>query len=560
MMVFKRTALWVIAGMSLMAQSPKGLLKLIPAGCEHVELTWTPAASEAAYKATMTGIDSQPDMIGLAGKTHLSVKDLAPGPVAIAVWGTPEAKEGEAVAPAGEVVVVPVKDARAFAQKLHAKPAGALQTYTWGAPGDAKVRYFAIRGDFALISASKTLLEDTLKQQGGLEAEFEPLMPWISHRDTVMVVTASGTARAMAKMEASLHSEASPNPAQAFIGQELQGWATKAKASVHHLAMALDFPASGVVRLSGRAFFSPVSALAKEAALSPVPAKPLLGVMPEGTYAMAMGGRYPEALNVFEQIGLQDPSLTEAQRAEMKAMMEKSHGLVDTFTFRMDTPAEGLPLFSGISTFMRVKNLEAWLAATKAQGDAAVARLGEAMSVEYGQLDGRPTITTRVDLAAITKGKVAPEQAGMFSALLFGGRMVTTQAAVDDHNIVMVFGDKDLARKAMTQVKQGPAFTGLGALETHLPEGARFGIYFQPKGIQSLIQRITSTLGMPNRAASSVPDVPPMGGVFTMDESGLQFTGVAKAETVMAFKQVFDGLGASKPGGKTAPSPSKKTK
>ncbi len=553
MTLFYRSVGFLAVGASLMAQSPKALLKLIPTTAEHVELTWNPATAEAAYRAALTGVDTHPNLMGLDGKVHVNVKDLAPGPVAVAFW--PKVSVGtESASPQPEVVFVPIKDAKAFAAHLNAKAEGGVQQYSWTGANGAESRYLAFRGPYALISRSKALIQDTMKVEGGLDTELESMLPWLTARATAVVITASGTTKGLADIASGLDPKGPPSPAKAFLGEQLRGWVTKAQASIHHIAVALDFPEPGTVRVTGRAFFSPGSVLSKEAADASAPPAVLMGALPEAPFALALGGGYPEAFNFMSQMALQDPELTDAQRADYKAVLEKDAGLTESFSLSVEPPVEGQPFFSGISTYRRIKDIPAWLAAAKAQEDFARARMGEGMTVEHGTFEGRPTIITSVDLNTMAKGKLPPEQMGMFSALLFGGnRMVTSQAVLDDHNVIMVFGGKDRLEAAIAKAKQGPAFKGLGKTNALLPEGARFGIYAHPKGLETLYTTVTTTLGLPpGKQGAPLPSVPPLGGVLTLDPGGMQFTGVAKTETLVAFKSLFSNVGEAIPGKKPA--------
>ena len=139
----------------------------------------------------------------------------------------------------------------------------------------------------------------------------------------------------------------------------------------------------------------------------------------------------------------------------------------------------------------------------------------------------------------------------MFTSLIFGGSQVTfSQMAVDEHTILMVLGGRDLLNKVAVKMTAGRALAsqpGIRQVNAALPEGGRFAIYVDAAGFQELVSNIMASMGQSGPVVKlDRKGLLPLGGVITLDENGIQFTGLARQETLKAFAEVgkaFPGKG-----------------
>lgn len=560
MAAFLRPFVLGTAALSMAAQSPEALLKAIPATAAHVEFTWRPVEAEARYKATLSVLDPKGTLLGLETKAHVGLKDLARGPVAVATFP----REGQAPAPGAkesswDVLFLPVKDAAAFSTRVAARKEGDLRTYRWqGAQGE-QVRYLAFRGGYAIVAARKALLQQVLKGGPGLNGELADLLPWMTTQDSLVVLTSGGTSQALEGFKEGIGKAAEAkgpaNPAAIFLGPRMTAWAEEAQASVRHMAMALDLHEEGAVRLTLKAFFKPGSPMAKQAAESaPMEGSTLAG-LPEGPFALAMGGQWPAFMDTVGQVGLDSPVLQPEDREALKAAMELQAGQVSSIAFSLGVPQPGRPFLSGLQTVTRVKDQAAWLKGVELQQDRMAARLGGVYTVQRFQVEGRAGHTLSMDLAGISGDKLPPAQVSMMGALLFGGsRMTLSQVAVDDHTFLAVFGDEGAVRAAQARWKSGGKLAdGVAMQDLHarFPKGARFGFFVHPKGLQDLVQGVMGAFGQAKEAGPDLGAVAPVGGVLTVDDGGVQFTGIATTESLRAFGAIFK---AFEPKGKPKPS------
>jgi hypothetical protein len=570
-MSYSRIGLAILVMAPLVAQSPKDVLKWIPATAEQLEMTWDPANSEARYHKAMADLDPTGNLMGLESKTHVTVSDLSSGAVVVATFPAPEAQDAKPKLnakgkvkkePSWEVCFLPVKDPAPFKAKHKVKADGAYFRYGWTGAEGQENRWVVFKEGLAIISARKALLDQVLKGGPALDAELEPLYPWMKSYVSVNVLTAAGSTSflraAMKGFQDGLAARGG-DESTAKLMAPMQEWMKKAQFSIRHMALGLDVMEGGTLRVSGKAFYKAGSPLALEAAEPSTLKGSPLGALPDGPFAMAMGGQWPDVFDVFQTAALQDPSLTPAKQKELQGILEKGKGLVEGTAFCISHSASGDPFLSGVTTLTTVKDSAAWFKWIEAQDPFTEARWKTAFHVEYGTLNGRPTRTMTMDPGVFAQGKVPPAQVTMFSALLFGGtRMTLSYSALDDHTVLMVFGGKELLEKAATRIKQAKPLVmsaGMEKLQALLPAQARFGIYLQPKGFQDWFSSITAAIGIPSSPAQSNVDAPPLGGVITVDPSGMTFTGAATQETLVAFKTVFKSIGEAFPSkGKDAPS------
>lgn len=554
-MRFRSTPFLALAA-GLVAQSPSELLKLVPRTAASMELTWRPAEAEARYFKAMGTLDAEGTMIGLPSKVHLEAKNLAPGPVAVVsfeapVKAAPAKPKGEgAPEPSWTVIYVPAKDPLALARTLGAKPQGAFQRYQWKNGEATETRYLAFKGGYALIAERKALLEQTLKATEGIDGELADLLPWLQRHDTVVVATEGSIQHAIngfvrgVETGAQGKGQAGANAqVQAFLVEKFKGWADKLRFSVRGAALALDCKEGEGLVMTGRAFLKGGSPLAKELAASKPPAGPLLGALPDGPFALAMGGQWPGFTDAFYELALQDPSITSAQREGFLAALRKQSEQMESFAFSLEAPAKGKPFLSGFTMTMRVKDSTAWWAGVESQQALMKSRLGEAYSLEKGVLDGRPWTQVSLDPNALLQGKLPPAQVTMFTSLIFGGSQVTfSQMALDEHTILAVLGGRDLLNKVAVKVTAGRALAsqpGIRQVNAALPEGGRFAIYFDAAGFQELMGNIMASMGQPLQGSKlDRKGLLPLGGVITADEAGIQFMGLARQETLKAFAEV----------------------
>lgn len=559
-----RSTFFLALTAGLVAQSPAELLKLIPRSAASIELTWRPAEAEARYFKAMGTLDKEGSMIGLSSKVHLEAGKLAPGPVAVVSFEAPakvapaKPKAEVTTEPAWTVTYVPVKDPLALTRTLNAKPQGALQRYQWKKGDGTETRFLAFKGGYALIAERKALLEQTLKATEGIEGELADLLPWLQGHDTVVVATEATIQQAIHGFVQGVEAGAQgKGPAgvnaqsQAFLVGKLKGWAEKLRFSLRGAAVALDCKEGEGLLMTGRAFLKGGSPLAREIADSHAPAGPLLGALPDGPFALGMGGQWPGFTDLFYELALQDPSISSPQREGLLAALRKQSEQVESIALSLEAPAKGKPFLSGFVMTTCVKDSAAWWAGVESQQALMKGRLGEAYSIEKGVLDGRPWSQVSLDPNALLQGKLPPAQVTMFTSLIFGGSQVTfSQMAVDEHTILMVLGGHELLNKVAVKVTAGRNLAsqpGIRQVNAALPEGGRFAIYVDAAGFQELLGNIMASMGQPGPVAKlDRKGLLPLGGVITLDDKGIQFTGLARQETLKAFAEVgkaFPGKG-----------------
>jgi hypothetical protein len=542
------------------APAPLAVLKLIPDSASGVELTWRLAESSERFRKATAALGGKSELTNIEASAHVSPEDLAPGTVAEAYFPDlkpkPKAKkqEGEdagpeAKAPSRKVLYIPVKNAKALGAKLKAKAAGAVQRYQWKVDEEVQVRYLAIRSGYALVAEDKAVLEMALKAGPSLEAELAPLGPWMLEHDVVVMATEKAVQRNLDELiqdgEGKSGQPGAPGAAIAGLFKDL---AKKARASVHHAGFGLDLPKEGHLRIVGRAFFKPSSPLAADAAgLPSLPGHPL-GAMPEGPYALAMGGQWPLSMGFFEKMATQYPGLEPKEQERMASLMAKVNDQVLRSSFTMRAPKGSEPFLQGITGVSELKDGKAWMEAMKQQQAWSQEHLKGLSTCQEGVLPELPSLTVSMDLGKLVGDKLPPAQVAMAGALLFGGnRMQISYALVDGHTAAYVFGDKDVLKAQVAEVQKRKALSatkGIQGADAMLPKDSRFVLYVDPRGVQQLVNAVMKAF---TGKASELPEVAetlPLAAALSMDPGGIQVSGSARPESIEAAGKAFGAVTA----------------
>ena len=547
------------------------VLRLFPASAKSLTLTWNLAESDARYLKSVEGTGTRDGLVELDALAHLETSDLAEGTIALARFEpvretkpNPSAKASAGDGDAWSVLAVPVKSAASIQKLVHAQAAGSAQggklsdakilKYRWKVDGAFETRFLAFRNGFALISRRRALLESVLKDGAaapmGLEAEFAPLKAWMLTQDSVITVTERYTAKTLEDFFSTKGKGGSSAKLMASFFRDL---GVKAKASVHHVALGLKFPDQGGLAITARAFFREGSPLASEgAALTPIQGHPL-GALPEGPYAMAMGGQWPNFTRLMENLGGTLPNLKPEEQAALKELSRQAEAPVDRMAFAWQASKAGDPLFQGLSAVLELKDGSAWMQAMKLRANWLDEHLNGACTFEEnilpdGAAPGGASFMVGSDLNVMTGGKVPPAQMAMIGGLLFGGpKLKVSYALLDEHRALCVFGDSVALRRMVTKVAEGKPLAAsrpVQKADAMLPKDARLSMYLDPKGVRDLVGAVVEAF-LPQKGAT-LPDpgaVTPLAGAFSMDAQGLQFSGVASSEALAAIAQVFTGVG-----------------
>ena len=525
------------------------VLHLVPATATAVELTWKLAESDARYRAALAPLGEKSGLVDLEGRAHLNLEDLAPGPVVEAHFeapgGTKRTSKVARTTTEWKLLMVPVRSAKQLAAKLQAEVDGPLQHYRWKAGKDEQERFLAFRGGYALISEHREVLDLALKPGPSLESELAPLAPWMLAHDTVAVATEQTVRRALESAFRSGDGRKQPGmaPFKALI--------EKARASVSHAALALDLPHDGSLRLTGRAFFKADNPLAIDAAALPPLSGHPLGRLPEGPYALAMGGHWPLPLSLFQQAAGRYPSLDAKTQEEAAALAMRLNELQRSMAFRLRAPRTGEPLLLGLSGTAVLKDGQAWMAAMREQQAWFQAHLSGVFSFQEAVLADLPSITVNIDLAKLAEGKVPPAQLARFGNPLFGGNQFSiSYAVVDGTTLAYTIGDREALKALVSEVRQSKplaATKGIQAADALVPPDSRFLIYVDPSGFRTVSTRVIQALTGKAPDPAALEEVLPLVGAISMDPAGFQVCGGAHPKSLEAMARVFSGTSKAFP-------------
>lgn len=540
-----RHLLFLFAALSpLRAAGPLDVLKLVPASAESVELTWKPAEATARYQAALSFLDKKDEMVDLGKIGHLSLQDLAPGPVAIAkfeVSAQPRKPKAKVERTEVSVGIFPLKDAKALLGRVKARKVGTQWTYEWAEAGKKEKRYLALKGEHAFISEDKATLEKALQPGLNLEAEGALLQDWMLRQDSVLLIPEKAT---LSLLTSTKDSEARPKAKVPMAGL-LDELAAKARTSVHHVAIGLQLPSNGGMLLQARAFFKPGSTWAKEAGTHEAPSSHPLGLLPEGPFALAMGGEWPRALDVFNRMAMEGPWLSGEDRKVFGQMLDRNQAQVQRMAFVFRAPKPGEPFLQGFNSILEVKDAKVWMAASREHIAWIGERLKGAYALQPDCLPEVPSHTLQLDLAKLTASETPNPQLLFMGSMLFGGNQCRiSYGQLDEHHVLCVVGNGEVLKGFLDQVRSQPQLTqraAIQAVDAQLPKSANFAIYLDPLGLRDLVSLVMQgILGKPIDLPKAIIAVPPMAGAISMDAQGIQFSGFAPAESLQALVQLLD--------------------
>jgi hypothetical protein len=536
-------------------QAPTAAFKLIPASATEVEFTWRLEESNKRFLAATASLGTKSDLVNLEGRAHLSLADLATGAVVDVHFENPKvAAKGAKPLPKARrwsVLMVPVKDGKRLAARLQAKATGSVQRYEWTTEQGPQERFLAFRGGYAFVAEGRDMLELALKPGPSLEAELKPLATWLTAHDTVLLVTERTVHRAI---EEALMEHPSKAASPALSAGPFKELGELARTSVRHAALALDVPEDGSLRFTARAFFRPHSPLAaKAASLPPLQGHPL-GGLPDGPYALALGGRWPLPMAFFEKVAGQYPGLDPKDREQLVGLMAKVQEQQLGMAARFRGTAKGEPLLQGLTGLVELKDGQAWLAAVKQQLAWCQEHFKGVYTYQEGVLPDLPSLTVSIDFGRLAGGKELPPQVGMVAGMLLGGMQLTiSQALVDGHEAVYAFGGKEALRRAVDEVLLHTPLAAspkLKAIDLLLPKETRFSLYLDPSGVRAMLTTLMAAFTNKEPNLPEVADTLPLAGALAMDPGGIQFSGSARPESLEAMVKLFSGLSKAMPGQK----------
>jgi hypothetical protein len=271
---------------------------------------------------------------------------------------------------------------------------------------------------------------------------------------------------------------------------------------------------------------------------------------------MALGGHWPLPMGFYEKVAGQFPGLEPKDREHLLGLISQVQEQQLGAAVRIRGTAKGEPLLQGVSGTVELKDGQAWLAATKRQLAWCEARFQGAYGVQEGVLPELPSFTVTFDFSRLLGDKPLPPQAAMVSGLLFGGtRLTISQALVEGRTAVYAFGAKEALRQAVDELLQHKPLASdrkLQSVDRMLPKDARFSLYLDPAGFRNFLSAGMVAFGNKAPGLPEVGDVPPLAGTLSMDPGGLQFTGVARVESLEAIVKVFSSLNKASAGPKAS--------
>lgn len=549
------------AGAALSAQSLKPGLSLIPAAADNVEIYPKPLEVESRGKALQNLFKDDSSFIGLESKVGVSLKDLDPGPVFIADLPKPvtDAKDGQEPAPVPFLAVIPSAHGAALLARLKAKKDQGVWSYALpaGAGGEIPRRFAIQKPGFLLIASDRKTLAAALGSKQTMADEVDaPTESWLLSHDTAILWSAGSTRTSLSGVVADLNKpKTGPEADLSSVTARFKGLAAKAQASITHLAIALDVPANGSVRVAARAFYGAGTPLAQDAAaLAPLGIHPL-DKLPQDPFFLAFGGQWPEAFNFFAS----DPDLAlaaykghplpEDLKARYGAAAKAQAEQIQSMAMLIAAPSKaGEPLMKGAVSILRVKDAAAYEAAQERMValQAEVAKAAGTpvfTSMEKDVLAGTPSFTVTVDMDKTPDAEKRPPQGAMIFGFLFGGSgMRMSYGQLDDHTWLSVFGSGEDLQWALLRAKQMAPLPEAPLLKREdelLPSGSRFSFYLDLKGVRDGAQMVASAMGRGQEPLPAVPHVPPFGVAFTCDPGGLEVRGGIQPETLAALRNLF---------------------
>lgn len=552
-------SLLILAAGAVQAQSLKEGLALLPARCNSVEVYPNPARAEQRG-SVLEGLSTKPgSFTGLKSKLGLAPSELEAGVLLVGELEQQGAKKPENAEklPTAFLAALPAAKAEALLAKLHAKKGQGSWTYHLGG-AKGELRYAAARPGFVLVSDKAWALDEAMAARENLAAELDaPLESWLMGHDAAFLVGGRELRKSLADMAESDPKKASTLP-KAFR-DHFKDLGAKAKASIIHAALGLDFPEGGALRFSGRAFYRPGSPLAQDAAASaPLGMHPLTG-LPQDAYALALGGQWPSLFNLFGSdpelafLAFGEKTLPEDAKARCLAAMKASQDQIESMACLLEPGSKSEdPLLHKTVMLYRVKDAAAYEQAAEAVA-AAQGELAKAAGMEpfttftRDILPGQPSYSSSIDLGRMG---AAPGQARMFMSMLFGGTdLKMSSAQLDGHTWLTVFGGAEDLKWALLRTKQGaglPEDPLQKRADQLLPPVSRFSLYLSPKGLRDLAQVAMAAFGR-GQALPEVKAVPPAGAVLLLDAGGVEVQAAAQPETIAAVKAFFDEMKKSAP-------------
>lgn len=564
-------ALTLTAGAALSAQSLKPGLSLIPAAADNVEIYPKPVEVEAKGKALQSLFKDESSFLGLESKVGLSIKDLDAGVAFIADFPEPKSAPGTKTGPKQALTpflaVLPSARGEALLAQLKAKKRQGVWSYALPpvAGGEVQTRFVAVRPGFLLIASDRTVLDAAQAAKETMAEEVDgPTEAWLLSHDTSDIWSAASTRSTLAEMVAGLNKPRSGQEAAlALVGTRFKGLATKAQASITHLALGLDLPASGSVRIAARAFYGPGTPLAQEAsALTPSGIHPL-DKLPQDPFFLALGGQWLEVFNFI----MADPDIALAAYKEhplpgdlkvrYSAAMKAQADQIQSMSMLMAPPSkEGEPLMKGAVSILRVKDAAAYEAAqervTALQAEVAkAAGTPVYAAMEKDVLPGTPSFMLTVDFEKTPDARNRAAQASMMFGFLFGGtEMRASYGQLDAHTWLSVFGSGEDLQWALLRAKQMAPLPQAALVKREdelLPSNSRFSLYLDLKGVRDAAQMVVAAMGRGQGQLPVVPRVPPLGLAFTCDPGGLEIRGGAQPETLTALRDLVAEVSKSMP-------------
>ncbi len=434
-------------------------------------------------------------------------------------------EEGEMPTPVG---LVPVSNYKEFVAQFELKDLGdGISEFKL--PTGPKMAV-AQKGKFAVLAYARNF--DTLKKyltsSTNLTAWAQPLQTWLDENDLAAVVTARGVKYYIGKVRAELAKKAgqgAPADPTALMFASLERVLKSVESDVTHAGLAVKLDKAGNLHLDVRALFAKGSGLAKEAAAMKVPEGGPLAGLPQGPFAVAVGGAVPEnvmkaLVNLLGEAMKKDPGNLPAEKLDKlhKALSQillgiRGAGLV------VSEVKPGDFLLSGWTSIMKVDNAPGYI-------DSYEKALLEITSLDRNQ--GKIFATKRAKIAKISVLEITsdfmPRNAGdlppnimdaqrkaLESVFGNGGKMTMSMAAIDGSTVLTTYHNaeemKDLIKTRMKVTAGLKDDVKVATTLAALPQGSQWVVLVNPKATMDMARQFVKTVD-PNAPPDVIPAFP----------------------------------------------------
>jgi hypothetical protein len=429
-----------------------------------------------------------------------------------------------------------------------------------GGMGGTSTQCVCFRNGFAMLTSKKdkAALEATLAAKQDISGEMAGFEPWLAENDGSVAGTAAGIKYAAKQTAAELKTTRDhlmgPDPSMAVMRTFMDGYIKLLELAPSECSLALAgirCDKQGSIRVLGRARLINGGVVSKAMIGLPPVAEKLLTGVPGGPFIFAAGGvGIPKladgyldlALSIMKGMksvyGMSDEEIEKATKESFETFRQ-----VRSMNMVMKTSKRGDPLFSNIYSMMRVEN-SAKILDAQVNGAAEFNKLmqttkgGTVKSTTIKRLEiaGRPALQQEVSFDTSSVLPSGADRAAFDEMLGAGGKMLFYHVAADEHTVLMGMGvSQERMAAALGVIKQprGVARSkalvedaDVNATAAMLPAGAQWVVYFSPRGLTQMSQRITAIEmkkypGYEDYPSPDFPKCPPVGIALTASPAEL---------------------------------------